>query len=234
MTARLFRSFQALAFVIAAAGHGVAAAEAGGPMARYVEGQHYTVLDSPIDTPDDGTVEVMEYFSYACPHCFTFDPMLGEWVDDLPDDVSFRRTPALFNRLYQWLAQVYYTADVLGVLDRSHEAFFRLIHEDRQLPNSIDKLAAFYDDYGVEPAEFEKAFTSFGVRTLLQQAQARGRRYQEGGVGGVPTLVVDGRYVIDTRQAGGYEGMLDVAEWLIEQVRAQAAPAGQPVAGSGP
>jgi thiol:disulfide interchange protein DsbA len=233
MIIRLPRSFRVLAAVLTVAVTGSAAAQDGLPMARYVEGQHYTVLPSPVDTPDDGTVEVMEYFSYACPHCFTFDPQLHAWVEELPEHASFRRTPAIFNRMYQWFAQVYYTADVLGVLDESHQAFFELIHERRQMPNSIDKLAAFYEDYGVDPADFEKAFTSFGVRTLMQQAVARGRRYQEGGVGGVPTLVVDGRFVIDAGQAGSYENMLEIADWLVEQVHAEAATMEQPVAAAG-
>lgn len=189
--------------------------------AGFEEGTHYVRLTHPVETSDPSRIEVMEYFSYACPHCFTFDPMLGAWEHDLAEDVTFERTPAIFNRMYQWFAQVYYTADVLGVQDRAHTPLFRLLHEQREMPNSIDKLADFFGRFGVERDDFESTFKSIGVRSKLQQAVARGQAYQKGGVNGVPTIIVDGEYIVDSQRAGGYEGMLAVTDFLIEKLRAE-------------
>lgn len=195
---------------------GARAAEAG-----YTEGTHYMRLDSPVETSDPGRIEVMEYFSYACPHCYKFDPLLASWEHEIADDVVFERTPAIFNRMYQWFAQVYYTAEVLDVLERAHVPMFRLLHDERQMPNTVEKLADFFEPYGVSRDEFESTFKSIGVRARIQQAVARGEAYQKGGVNGVPTIIVDGRYIVDSTHAGGYEGMLAVTDFLIGEIRAE-------------
>ena len=67
--------------------------------ARFVEGTHYTVLPTAVKTNDASKIEVVEVFWYGCPHCFTFEPLIEDFVAKAPADVDFVRFPAIWNDL---------------------------------------------------------------------------------------------------------------------------------------
>jgi thiol:disulfide interchange protein DsbA len=185
--------------------------------AQYEEGIHYQVLDpqAPLSTSGEG-IEVSEYFSYGCGHCFQFDPVLNAWLDKQPEDVNFDRTPAVWNDYYGNLAQTYYTLKAMDLLESLHVAVFEAIHIQRKNLSKPGVMADFLEEAGVDPEAFAKVFNSFGVRMSLQQADARGRAYR---ASGVPTLIVNGKYRIETRGAGSVQEMLKVAEFLIQLER---------------
>lgn len=185
--------------------------------AQYEEGVHYQILDpqAPLSTTGDG-IEVSEYFSYGCGHCFQFDPVLNAWLDKQADDVKFERTPAVWNDYYGNLAQTYYTLKAMDLLESLHVAVFEAIHIKRKNLSKPGVMADFLEEAGVDPEAFAKVFNSFGVRMSLQQADARGRAYR---ASGVPTLIVNGKYRIETRGAGSVQEMLKVAEFLIQLER---------------
>ncbi len=184
---------------------------------EYEEGTHYVELDLPIKTRNPEQIEVAEYFSYACPHCFQFEPLVNAWKARLDEDVVFRRTPAIWNRDYQFLAQVYFTAQALDVLDVVHGPIFRAIHAERRAINNPEGMAEFFSEYGVSKVDFAKAFSSFGVRAGVQQAEARGRAYR---ARGVPAIIVNGKYRVEASMAGGNAEMLRVVDFLIRKERA--------------
>ena len=94
-----------------------------------VAGKDYVAIDPPITTESPGKIEVIEFFSYGCPHCFSLNPSLERWADKLPADVSFQRVPVSFNQpYYQTLARFYYALEALGELKRLDNAVFSAIH----------------------------------------------------------------------------------------------------------
>jgi len=182
---------------------------------EFVEGVHYKKLEVPVKTENPDAIEVVEVFSYACIHCKNFDPALEAWRDTLPDGVEFRRVPAIFDQTWALFAQAFYTAEVLGVADQVHTPMFLAIHEqgiDLRDPSLM--AALFEQEADVSPTDFAQVFNSFGVRSKVQQADARGRAY---GVSGVPTLIVDGKYRVDGRMAGNNANMLEIVNYLIAQ-----------------
>lgn len=195
----------------------------GGHAQQYEAGVHYQPLPVPVQTANNDAIEVVEVFSYACVHCYNFDPLLATWVAQHGSGVDFRRTPAIFNPTWEQLAQAYYTAQALGVTDRLHGALFEAIHVTGQDVRDPEVLAElFYEQAEVDPVQFAKVFASFGVRSKVQQATARGRAYR---VTSVPSLIVNGKYRVDGRMAGGSAKMLDVADFLIDKERGGEAPA---------
>ena len=135
---------------------------------QYEEGTHYARLDVPVKTGNNNSVEVTEYFSYGCPHCYRFEPLVQQWRNNLPADVEFNRTPAIWNVTgYELYARTYYTTHALGVLDKVHYPLFQAIHEDRRSLLDLKSMTMFMAEYGVEPEVFIKTFTeSFGVRAM--------------------------------------------------------------------
>ena len=187
---------------------------------EYEEGVHYHQLPVVVAPEDPDRIEVAEVFSYACIHCYTFDPILEQWRDQLPDDVSFRRVPAIFNETWALLARMYYAAELLGVGEPMHMPLFEAIHKrgvDIRRPELAEEL--FRSEAQVSAEDFKNAMESFGVATRLRQADTQGRMYR---VTGVPTLIVNGKYRIGSGGAGGYEEMLRIADFLIDLERAAA------------
>lgn len=184
--------------------------------AAYEAGVHYAELPVPIKTGDRDKIEVAEYFSYGCPHCYQFDPMISAWHDQLAADVDFTRTPATWNKDYQVYAQTYYAADALGVLDDIHVPLFNAIHNQRRRLNQPQAMAEFFAEMGVDPLAFARTYNSFGVRASTQQGDAKGRAYRSTGV---PAIIVNGKYRIEGSMAGSNANMLRIADFLIDKER---------------
>ena len=183
---------------------------------QYEEGTHYVELNIPVKTHNPKVVEVTEYFSYGCQHCFNFEPLINQWKGNLSEEVVFTRTPAIWNKPYEFLAQTYYTAEALGVLDAIHTPLFQAIHGERRRLNDPTAMALFFTEYGVDAVDFAKTYNSFGVRASRQQAEARGRAYRSTGV---PAIIINGKYRIEGQMAGGNSQMLEVASFLISRER---------------
>ena len=185
---------------------------------EYVLGTHYEELPVAVPASEDGKLEVVEVFSYMCIHCFNFDAPVSVWAERQAEDVQFRREPAVFNRDWALLAQSFYTAQALGVSDKTHEPVFEAIHTHKQDLRDPAKMAALFKQFAdVEEADFMQAYESFSVRSKVQQANSRGRQYR---VSAVPALIVAGKYKVDGRMAGSNTGMLNVTKFLLEKERA--------------
>lgn len=194
---------------------------------KFTAGTHYEILPLPVKTADPATIEVVEMFSYACVHCFSFDPSLEGWRAAASADVSFKRTPAIFNKDWELLAQAYYTAEVLGVVDKVHTPIFNAIHMESVDLRDPRLLAELFEKYaGIKPEQFNDVYNAFSVRSRVQQAVGKGKAYR---ITGVPTLIVNGKYRVDGQLAGNNTKMLQVVDFLIEKERSAAAANAAPV-----
>jgi thiol:disulfide interchange protein DsbA len=186
---------------------------------EFVLGTHYQRLSPTQPTsssPDQ--VEVAEIFWYGCPHCYTFDPYLENWKETLAEDVNFIRIPAVWNNVLQTHAKVYFTAELLDVIDDVHTPIFREIHVNRNMLTETNALVDFFAQYGVMPDEFNQTFESFTVFTRMQRADELSRRYR---ISSVPTVVVNGKYVTNATMAGDYPDLLRLVDELVAMERAE-------------
>jgi len=182
----------------------------------YVEGEHYVVLDKPVATRDSSKVEVVEMFSYGCPHCYEFEPLVKGWSKQQGSDVDFWFFPAVWNKPMKLYAHAFYTAQELNVLDKVHMPLFTaIVIENKSIRDEID-LAVFFENYGVEKKVFRETFNSSKINELASEAEGRVRKYKPVGV---PEIVVNGKYRIGRMHAGGMAEMLAVAEFLIDKER---------------
>jgi len=204
----------------AAAPQRIVLAQAGtaGAGRQFELGEDYARL-TPAQPTSSGPeqIEVAEVFWYACPHCYTFDPYLESWKEDLPGDVSFVRIPVLWAGIHQIHARIYYTAETLNKLDEVHADVFREIHVNRNGLDNAAAIGSFFENYGVDAATFDSTFESFAVYTKLQRADELARRYQ---ISSVPTIIVNGKYTTSATMAGSYPQLLEVIDELIDMERA--------------
>ena len=180
-----------------------------------VEGTDYDRLKTPLDLPETGKVEVVEFFWYGCPHCYAFEPTIEQWIAKLPADVHFRRVPAALSARWAFHQQIFCTWEALGVVDKMHTRTFDRFHKLDKPIDHLDDLLAFAKESGLDPAQVKTAWNSFGVNNRMAQDKALAEAY---GVDGVPTIGIHGRYTTSPSQ-GGEKGCLATTDSLIAQLR---------------
>ncbi|MGB3620302.1 MAG: thiol:disulfide interchange protein DsbA/DsbL [Ketobacter sp.] len=186
------------------------------------EGVDYTRLPQPGKVEQPGKIEVREFFSFACPHCFTLEGYTKDWKKTLADDVNFVMTPAAFRKDWEPLARAYYIAESLDKLDTIKPKLFETIHVKKKPMDTEENLATFFADYGVNEADFKKLYNSFSIRVKEKQGMALAKAYQ---LRGVPAMVVNGKYMVNSQTGKTYDHLLKVANFLIEKERAAGATA---------
>ncbi|MEO8010209.1 MAG: thiol:disulfide interchange protein DsbA/DsbL [Dokdonella sp.] len=195
------------------AGHDHAAAPAGTPGAAEA-GKNYFVIEPAQATASGDKIEVLEIFSYACIHCAHFQPYAEELKAKLPAGAQFGYMPAIFNAQWEAYARAFYTAQSVGVLDKTHQALFDAVHRDRRALRSFDDIAAFYGEQGVDVAKFKAASTSFEVESKLTRARDLVPKF---GVDGTPTFIVNGKYRLTGASAGGYPQVVALVQMLVQK-----------------
>jgi protein dithiol oxidoreductase (disulfide-forming) len=192
-----------------------------------VEGTDYRKLAVPAPSPPPDKIEVVEFFSYMCPHCAHFFPMVNQWLAKQPKDVTFRRVPVGFEKP-PWvnLARAFYALQVSGDFAKLDGALFKAIHEERLPLFDQGAIADWVGKNGGDADKFAAAYGSFGVNNQTVQADKLAQDY---GVDGVPLLAVGGEYMVMADPTVGEEkyqhDLLAHADAVIAMVRAERHPA---------
>ena len=169
--------------------------------------KEYKLIDPP--QPQPATVkgvEVLEFFNYACPHCYEFEPNLKTWLKNKPKNAEFRYVPAVFNENMIPLAKIYYTLEEMGLLEKLHEKVYYAIHEQKL--NLIDRaiLLKWTGEQGVDTKKFEATLDSFSVNNKVQRATQMTRNYH---IPGTPYLIIGGRYLTGPSMSLRADGNVD-------------------------
>ncbi len=203
-----------ITLLIAAAAFAVAGLAHAADAPKWVAGEHYEVIDPALPTRDDGKVDVVEVFSYACPHCAHFQPYAKKLKASLPEGVVFLYKPAVFSKAWEPFARAYLTAKAMGVADESHQALFDALHRDHKPIRTLEDLSQFYAQFGVDPGQFMSTAQSFVINNELTRDV---EWEQKAGIRGTPTLIVNGKYRVVGSMAGGYKDMIDLTLWLVNK-----------------
>ena len=215
---KLFGSYRRLAAWI------LALALSGGAAAQPVPGKDYELIRPAQPTSSGAKVEVIEFFSYACPHCGTLQPRLHSWLKKKPADVEFRRAPVVFQDSWLPFAAAYHAFDAMGLVDKLHYEFFIAIHERQTLEVKVllrdqKPLFDWVAKQGVDRQKFVDVYNSFGVRSRTNRSIELPGNYH---VSSTPTLVVDGKY-LTTPSMVGYERFFQVLDQVIAMARKERA-----------
>ena len=185
--------------------------------APFQEGIEYTTLDKrgPTDV-GKGKIEVIEFFWYSCPHCNAFEPRFADWMRKAPKDVEVKRVPVRFRDDFEPQQRMYYVLEALDKVEALHGKLFHAIHVDRQNLTSAEALAQWAEKQGIPKVKFQELYNSFGVVSKARRATQLQESFK---VQGVPALGVAGRFYTDGSLAGSMERALQIADYLVGEVR---------------
>jgi len=184
---------------------------------RYEEGIDYNTVDQqPVDSGKN--IEVLEFFWYGCPHCYHFEPLIKAWKKTKPANVTFTRVPAVFRPSWKVQARAYYALELMGEAEHMHSKIFDAIHKDRKKLNTLDTLADFVAENGIDKEKFIAEYKSFSVDGMVRKAVKKMTAYK---IDGVPTLAINGKYTVNGSLAGTHEKMIKITDYLIEKESAK-------------
>lgn len=180
--------------------------------------QGYELISPPVNTRNTEKVEVLEYFWFGCPHCFAFEPSINKWKAEKPDYVDFVREAPSLNPAWEPHSRAFYAAEIMGVTDQFFDPMFNGIHVDRRSLRSPEKIASFAGELGIDEDKFRKTMDSFAVNTRMNQAMQMARASR---ITGVPSVVINGKYLTGGSLAGSHEGILRVIDARVAEEYAQ-------------
>lgn len=182
-----------------------------------VAGTDYQPVNPPQPTSDPSKIVVTEFFSYQCPHCFRFAKPYEDWIAKLPADVKAERVAVSIGH-QTWLpaAQAFYALTAMKKVPAIDDALFGAIHRQRLQLDTEAALTDWVGRQGIDQAAFTQAYQSFSVKLNVKRADDLSRSYR---LPSVPTLAIDGRYLIPIADDGNFNDQLETANTLIEEAR---------------
>lgn len=189
------------------------------PAIAQTPGREYVPIEPVLATDNAAKIEVIEFFSYGCPHCAEFHPTVSKWSAKLPADVVFKRVPVSFNRA-QWanLSKFYYALEATGDLARLDGAVFQALHEKGLKLYDDKSIAEWAGAQGIDTKKFTDAYNSFGVLSKVKRGD---QLAQQAKIQGVPSLVVDGKYLMVNEGIKDNVEIVTRTDKVIDKVRVE-------------
>ena len=179
----------------------------------YKEGTHYQAL-TPQATDSGDKIEVLEFFWYGCPHCYSFEPYVQSWKKSKPANVEFKRVPAVFRPEWEVQARAYYALSNMNVIEDVHGKIFKAMNKDKKRLNTLDQIADFVAKNGVDKQRFKNEYNSFVVDGIVRKAKKKQKSYK---IQGLTTIAVNGKYTTGGSMAGSYDNLIKVMDYLIQK-----------------
>lgn len=187
-------------------------------MPRFTEGVEYEKLNVSPAPPQAAHIEVTEFFSYGCIHCFHFEPIVEGWRKQKPADVDLVLVPATFRPDFALFARGYYAAQALGVADKTHAAIWDALWKHERSVRTIADLADLYASVGVDRNAFIDACADPAIEAKLKHATEQLMLFT---VAGTPDLLVAGKYRVLLSKLPNAAQAFDVVNYLLGLERAE-------------
>ena len=176
----------------------------------------YVRLDPPRAVSSGEKIEVIEFFYYGCPVCYELEPTLSRWFFNAPGSIALRRVPALSSDNWDNFAKLFYALEATGQLVRLHWPVYDNFHFSGLKLNEEAVMADWVSHNGVNKQTFIDSYRSPEIQAKLAAARAMTQSYD---IKGVPSIVVDGKFVTSARMAGGTRELMRVVDQLVELAR---------------
>jgi thiol:disulfide interchange protein DsbA len=186
--------------------------------AQLVEGKNYRRIPNPQPVETGKKIEVIEFFSYGCPHCAELEPYLDAWLAKAPQDIAFRRVPVMFQPRWVSLAKVYYTLDALGVESKLSPNVFKAIHGANVALWDTGKFYDWAASEGLDRKKVEEVYSSFAIDGKMKRAMQLAQQYN---IQAVPTVIVDGKFVTSSSDVGTHAQLPAAIDELVAKARAE-------------
>jgi len=184
---------------------------------QWTEGEHYVVVS------DDASAkpEVLEFFSFWCPHCYNFEPLVKQIKLKLDSDVEFKKIHVNFMGsagpdVQDDATRAMMVARALKKDDTLINAIFQYIHVQGSAITGLKDLQNIFIVNGVEAEDFDKLAKSFGVNSMLQKNNKTIDQFRKH-LSGVPNFIVNGKYQAKFTRDMNNDDIVNLIVWLSKK-----------------
>ncbi len=178
--------------------------------AQFSEGTHYRTLDLPASK----TPTVTEFFSFYCPHCNSFEPIIQQLKAQLPDEAKLVKNHVSFmgGNMGKPMSKAYATMVSLKIEDKMVPVLFNRIHTLQQPPRNEEELRQIFLDEGVDAKKFDSAYNGFAVDSMVRRFD---KQFKDSGLAGVPAVVVNNRYLVEGQSVKSLNEYFELVNYLL-------------------
>lgn len=178
--------------------------------AKFTEGEYYKVLD----LPKSSSPVVTEFFSFYCPHCNSFEPIIQQLKKNLPDNAKLQKNHVSFmgGNMGKSMSKAYATSVVLGVENKITPVLFARVHDMQKPPRNDNELRQIFLDEGVSAEDFDGAFNSFAVNSMVNRFN---KAFQDSGLTGVPAIIVNNKYLVEAGKVKSIDEYFELVNYLL-------------------
>ncbi|CAV20392.1 MULTISPECIES: thiol:disulfide interchange protein DsbA/DsbL [Vibrio] len=180
--------------------------------AKFNEGEHYKVLDLEASKKP----MVTEFFSFYCPHCNSFEPIIQQLKQQLPKDAKLQKNHVSFmgGNMGLPMSKAYATMIALKVEDKMVPVMFNRIHTMNKPPRDEAELRQIFLDEGVDAKKFDAAYNGFAVDSMVRRFD---KAFKDSGLSGVPAVVVNNRYLVDAQGISSLDEYFELVNFLLKK-----------------
>ncbi|MGD8112624.1 thiol:disulfide interchange protein DsbA/DsbL [Vibrio sp. TRT 21S02] len=180
--------------------------------AQFKAGEHYKVLNLEASKKP----VVTEFFSFYCPHCNTFEPVIQQLKKQLPEGVKLQKNHVSFmgGNMGLSMSKAYATMVALKVEDKMVPVMFNRIHNMRKAPKNDEELRQIFLDEGVDAKKFDAAFKGFAVDSMVRRFD---KQFQNSGLSGVPAVVVNNKFLVQPPRGFSMDQYFELVNYLLTQ-----------------
>ncbi|MGR5178645.1 thiol:disulfide interchange protein DsbA/DsbL [Vibrio parahaemolyticus] len=180
--------------------------------AQFQEGTHYKVLE----LEKSSKPVVTEYFSFYCPHCNSFEPIIAQLKKKIPADAKFQKNHVSFmgGNMGMSMSKAYATMVALKVEDKMVPVLFNRIHNMNKPPRNDDELRQIFLDEGVDAKKFDATFNGFAVDSMVRRFD---KQFKDSGLTGVPAVIVNNKYQVEAGSIQSLEEYFELVNFLLKK-----------------
>ncbi|NOH85161.1 thiol:disulfide interchange protein DsbA/DsbL [Vibrio sp. 03-59-1] len=180
--------------------------------AQFSEGEHYKVLDLEASKKP----VVNEFFSFYCPHCNSFEPIIEQLKTKLPEGVKLNKNHVSFmgGPMGKSMSKAYSTMIALKVEDKMVPILFNRIHNMRKAPKDDAELRQIFLDEGIDAAKYDAAFNGFAVDSMIRRSD---KAFKDSGLTGVPAVIVNNRYLVEAQSIQSLDEYFELVNFLLKK-----------------
>ncbi|ROV60516.1 thiol:disulfide interchange protein DsbA/DsbL [Vibrio ponticus] len=178
--------------------------------AKFTEGEYYKVLDlEPAKKP-----VVTEFFSFYCPHCNTFEPIIRQLKAQLPEGVKLQKNHVSFmgGAMGLPMSKAFATMIVLKVEDKMAPIMFNRIHNMRKAPKNEAEIRQIFLDEGIDAKKFDAAYNGFAVDSMVRRMD---KQFNDSGLAGVPAVIVNNKYLVEAGSITSIDEYFALVNYLL-------------------
>ncbi len=155
---------------------------------------------------------LIQFFLYSCPHCYTLEPKINQWIQ-IHEGIVIEKVPAILGPSWVEMARFYYIAQFLDKM-HLHSKFFEDVQTSKRQYLSELSIRSYFLQNGVLESDYLRAYNSEKVKKAINRARILSVQAH---LRGVPTLVLNNKWKVAPFYVRNQKEMFDVLDYLIQK-----------------